>query len=95
MTPEQAFLIADYLFLIGGIIASISLLPTVRNKTSLVPLQTSIPTTIAVGMFLVAQFMLGLYLAGTFSILTFACWLFIALRRNQLIIPPQKPMETP
>lgn len=70
----------DVVFMIGGFIFSVSLIPTIR-KGPPPQLNSSILTIIMLVAFGVAQFTLGLYLATVATAFTTAAWVILAIQK--------------
>jgi hypothetical protein len=72
----------DYVLTIGGITFGVSLVPTLLDPNAVVPLATSVPTALGLGMFAVTMTHLKLRFAALSNATTAALWGLIALMRH-------------
>ena len=82
----------DVVIGLGNIVLSISLISAVRDSQK-PPLITSIPTTITVYIFCIAQISLGLYLTTTVTFVVATLWAVLAWQRfkqGKVVIKPAK-----
>jgi hypothetical protein len=66
------------IFLVGGIISSLLLLPTLLSQTARVPRTTSVPTAILLLVYGVTFLSLGMTTASLGSFISFVLWVAIA-----------------
>ncbi len=73
----------ELIFTLGGLIFAAGLLPAVVNKETRIPLRTSLPTAVVLGIYaLTFGFSLHLPFSAAGSALTGSLWLFLALCRR-------------
>lgn len=72
----------DKVIAIGSTTFAVSLLPTILNPTSIVPLETSLPTAIVLGIFAYTCGTLNMKLAVWTQSVSAGMWGLIALMRH-------------
>lgn len=72
----------DKLFTVGGVFFTISLIPVLLTPTAVIPLLSSIPTSLFLYLFAYAQKTLGLKWAAGTSTITATMWALIAVLRH-------------
>lgn len=70
----------DYVFLIGGIIADIALVPMIFHKNK-PPLTTSIPTAVIIIAYCFSYATLNLYFATFIAATTGVIWTILAIQK--------------
>lgn len=75
-------MIQDYVFLVGGLGFIFGLVPSLTERTTRIPIMTSLPTGITLLVFGACQFSLGLPLGGIANLITGVMWLLIAKYRR-------------
>lgn len=72
----------ELVFLVGGILSSFLLLPTLLSETSRVPRATSVPTAILLLVYGITFLSLDMVTASIGSFVSFVLWLAIAVLKN-------------
>lgn len=72
----------DWVFLVGSVIFSISLIPMLLNPAIVVPLSSSVPTALVLWVYTGTQWTLNLRLSSVMTAATAASWSAIAVWRN-------------
>lgn len=72
----------DLVFAVGSMIGILSLVPTLRDRTALVPRRTSLASFLLGSLYAATFVTLGMWLSAVGSVVTAAIWFGIASWRN-------------
>ena len=72
----------EWLFTLGAIIFTVSLLPACFDRGTAMPLKSGLPTGLILAAYSVAFWSLGLTYSSITTATTAAAWLFIAAKRR-------------
>jgi len=72
----------DLAFAVGSMIGILSLVPTLRDHTSVVPRRTSVVSVLLGGLYTVTFVSLGMWLSAVGSVATATVWFGIASLRS-------------
>lgn len=71
----------DYVLLLGSLVISVILVPTLLDPRASIPRTTSVPGAVAVAMFVVGFVGLELWLTAIANVASLAFWILVALFR--------------